>query len=105
MPEILLIDGESVNCFAFRSGKRVKGKKKPNTNKTTKIEEVIVTDMFFINLQHSVTVLGDKTESESSLRSYGQTSPDTTEIHMNVLGDWLGVGLGFRLQSPKFECN
>lgn len=34
-----------------------------------------------------------------------QTSPDTTEIHMNVLGDWLGAGLGLRLQSPSFDCS
>lgn len=34
-----------------------------------------------------------------------RTSPDMTEIHMNVLGDWLGAGLVLRLQSPRFACS
>lgn len=38
---------------------------------TTKIEEILVTNMFSIDLQHALAALGDKTEPESSLRSSG----------------------------------
>lgn len=59
-------------CFQVRKeSERRKRSNQKTPNKTTKIEQVIVTDTFYINLQHAVTVLGDKTEPESSLRSYG----------------------------------
>lgn len=53
----------------------MKRQKRNNPNKTTKIEEILVTYMFNIDLQHAVAALGDKTEPESSLRSSGLFQP------------------------------
>lgn len=49
---------------ALFSGQESERQKSNKPNKKPKIDKIIVIDMFYIDLQHAVTVLGDKTEPE-----------------------------------------